>query len=264
MSHPSRPLNPARLSALSALFSLPVVAAELEFSRIDGTGAAAPEQAAPLTVQRCQAELLTAREWRAIGHCAEARILDFCAGRACARLALAQYGVHGFDLLAAEDRQPLWPKGLVGSITHTEGFAAAVVAEQRLVAGLGIDVERLGAVHSDLWPPICTAAELERLRALAPPQQPLAAALTFVAKEAFFKCQYPLAAERFGFEEVELERSTGSPAGGDFHLRVLRASRLDRFLPPEARRGIAGRYLRRGPYLIGALAVSPLLGPAAG
>ena len=34
----------------------------------------------------------------------------------------------------------------------------------RLLRG---DVERIGAVHSELWPPICTAPELERLRALS-------------------------------------------------------------------------------------------------
>lgn len=245
--------NPARLSALSALFALPVVAAELERSSSD----------APLTVQRCESELSTAREWASIRHCAERRILDFCFGRACARRALAEYGVTGFDLLSAEDRQPLWPTGLVGSITHTEGFAVAVVAEQRFVAGIGIDVERIGAVHSELWPPICTPVELERLRSLSMEQQSLAGALTFVAKEAFFKCQYPLAAERFGFDEVELEQATWSQADGEFYLQVGRSSRLDRFLPGQARRRVSGRYMRRGPYLIGAVALPPISEPPA-
>jgi 4'-phosphopantetheinyl transferase EntD len=247
-SSPASIANPARLSALSALFSLPVVAAELELPGAD----------APLTLQRCEVELLTAREWASIRHCAERRILDFCSGRACARRALQEYGVSGFDLLSAEDRQPLWPNGFVGSIAHTEGFAAAVVAESRAAAGLGIDVERIGAVHSELWPPICTAAELERLQALSMEQQLLAGALTFVAKEAFFKCQYPLAAERFGFDEVELEQATWSLAEGEFRLQVCRSSRLDRFLPADTQRCIPGRYTCRGPYLIGAVALSPL------
>jgi 4'-phosphopantetheinyl transferase EntD len=242
------PSNSARLSALSALFSLPVVAAELE----------SPGTDVPLTVQRCETELLTAREWESIRHCAERRIIDFCSGRVCARRALAEYGVNGFDLLSAEDRQPLWPRGLVGSITHTDGFAAAVVAEQRVVAGLGIDVERIGAVHSELWPPICTAPELDRLRALSVEERLLAGALTFVAKEAFFKCQYPLASERFGFDEVEIESATWSRSEGEFRLRVDRSSRLDRFLPRDAQRRIPGRYTRRGPYLIGAVALSPV------
>ena len=248
-SSPAPLSNSARLSALSALFPLPVVAAELESSGTD----------VPLTVQRCETELLTAREWESIRHCAERRIIDFCSGRVCARRALAEYGVNGLrPARRAEDRQPLWPSGLVGSITHTDGFAAAVVAEQRLVAGLGIDVERMGAVHSELWPPICTAPELDRLRALSVKEQLLAGALTFVAKEAFFKCQYPLASERFGFDEVELESATWSQSEGEFRLRVGRSSRLDRFLPRHAQRRIPGRYTRRGPYLIGAVALSPV------
>ena len=47
--------------------------------------------------------------------------------------------------------------------------------------------------------------ELERLRSLSVEQQSLAGALTFVAKEAFFKCQYPLAAERFGFDVLGID-----------------------------------------------------------
>jgi 4'-phosphopantetheinyl transferase EntD len=247
-SSPDPPSNSARLSALSALFSLPVVVAELEFS----------DSHVPLTVQRCETELLTTREWQSIRHCAERRIIDFCSGRMCARRALAEYGISRFDLLSAEDRQPIWPSGLVGSIAHTDGFAAAVVAERRLVSGVGIDVEHMGAVHSELWPPICTAAELDRLRGLSGDEQLLAGALTFVAKEAFYKCQYPLTSERFGFDEVELESAIWSQSEGEFRLRVGRSGQLDRFLPKDAQRRIPGRYTRRGPYLIGAVALSPI------
>ena len=56
------------------------------------------------------------------------RINEFAAGRACARRALATFGMPGAVLLAAPDRQPLWPTGFVGSITHTAGFCAAAVA----------------------------------------------------------------------------------------------------------------------------------------
>ena len=245
--------NPARLSTLSSLFPLPVVVAELDASGADTA----------LTIDRCQTELLTAREWDSIRHCAERRIIDFCAGRLCARRALAEYGVATFDLLSAEDRQPLWPPGFAGSITHSEGFAAAVVAEQRLAAGVGIDAELIDSVHGQLWSHICTNEELERLRSLPPPEQQRAGALTFVAKEAFFKSQYPLVAERFAFDEVELERAEWQAEQGEFCLLVRRASRLDRFLPPQAQRRVSGRCTRRGPYLIGAVALLPMSGDEA-
>src|SRR3984893_9355145 len=53
------------------------------------------------------------------------RIAEFAAGRACARAALAEFGVREFALRAAPDRQPLWPEGFIGSIAHTAGLRAA-------------------------------------------------------------------------------------------------------------------------------------------
>ncbi len=254
---------------LAALFQLPVVAAELpgvatELLRAAGALARTPTASrgvtasTGLTLERAVRALLTEREWDGIRDCAERRMVDFCAGRLCAHRALAEFGIGDFDLLASADRQPLWPPGLTGSITHTEGYGAAVVGDCRSVAALGIDAECVSAVGADLWPAICGTAELERLRALAAEVQAAAAALTFVAKEAFFKCQYPLAAERFEFAEVRLEDADWSAASGSFRLAIERASRLDQFLPRSARRRIEGRFHRQGQYVIAGLALAPI------
>jgi 4'-phosphopantetheinyl transferase EntD len=267
---PAQPrLNPARLSELAALFPLPVVAAELHEVATGLQAAAAGLQREPGQVRGVAASegtaleqaaraLLTQREWDSIHHCAERRMVDFCAGRLCAHRALAEFGVVDFDLLASADRQPLWPRGLTGSITHTEGYSAAVIGERRSVAALGIDAECASAVRAELWPAICGTAELEHLRTLAAEAQAPAAALTFVAKEAFFKCQYPLAAERFEFGEVRLEDAEWQAASGSFRLAIERASRLDPFLPRAARRRIEGRFRRQGPYVIAGLALPPI------
>ncbi|WP_158300908.1 4'-phosphopantetheinyl transferase [Chromobacterium sp. ATCC 53434] len=68
----------------------------------------------------------------------------YLAGRYCAMQALSQAG-HPLpcELPIGEDRSPVWPAGLVGSITHTEGLAAAVVASAGDARGLGIDAERI-------------------------------------------------------------------------------------------------------------------------
>jgi 4'-phosphopantetheinyl transferase EntD len=246
--------NPARLSSLSTLFALPVVAAELQLASHD-PGSDEESGSAPLSIEARARSLLTPREYDSIRHCAERRMWDFCAGRLCAHRALAEFGWVEFDLLAGQDRQPLWPPGLTGSITHTEGFSAAVVAERGSVAALGIDAERISAVHSELWSAICSPSELARLRALAGDSQALAAALTFAAKEAFYKCQYPLAAERFEFGEVHLEETDWEAAAGSFWVTVQRASRLDHFLPSGAHRRLEGRFCRREPYLVTGLAL---------
>ena len=103
----------------------------------------------------------------------------------CARAALAELG-HGDAVIAkGDDGAPVWPSGIVGSITHTNGYAAALVGENRHFAGLGIDAERAGGVTPDLWPRLFTAAEQETLRAQIDPLG--SATLFFSAKEASYK-----------------------------------------------------------------------------
>src|SRR5688572_21941564 len=56
---------------------------------------------------------------------------DFILGRNCARKALAALG-HGNAVIERRGNgAPLWPDGIVGSITHTSGYAAALVADAR-------------------------------------------------------------------------------------------------------------------------------------
>jgi 4'-phosphopantetheinyl transferase EntD len=187
--------NPARISVtLAGLFPAGVIATELR------------SPASPAS--------LTSEERASVAHCDRSRILDFAAGRTCARRALQEFGVSDFSLMAAADRQPLWPPALTGSITHTDGYSAAVVGERRLVHSLGVDAELIDAVRADLWPSICTSMELEILRGLGVARRPLAAALIFVAKEAFFKCQFPVTGAMPGFNEAMVEsRDWGKPAG---------------------------------------------------
>jgi 4'-phosphopantetheinyl transferase EntD len=115
----------------------------------------------------------------------EKRRREFALGRACARAALAGLG-HGEAVIAKGDEgAPVWPAGIVGSITHTKGYAAAVAGESRRFAGVGIDAERKGGVTPQLWPRLFTPTEQEALRARPDPS--LAATLFFSAKEASYK-----------------------------------------------------------------------------
>lgn len=182
--------NPARLSAqLARLFSAGVVAAELLSE-------------APSTV-------LTDSELRSISHCSEKRIQDFTRGRACARRALTELGIHDFSLLPGERREPLWPSEVIGSITHTTGFAAAVVGLRSRIQALGVDCEVISSLSDDLWESICTPAEQAYLASLPQAQAQQWAALIFAAKEAFYKCQFPVSREWVGFEAVTIEAFAG-------------------------------------------------------
>ena len=183
---PADIFNPAQLSTrLGSLFPAGVVAVELLSE-------------APRTV-------LTQDELNSINHCANKRIDDFTRGRACAHRGLSELGVHDFSVLAGQKREPLWPPEIVGSITHTTGFAASVVGRRSEVEALGIDCEVIASVGADLWERICTPAERGRLEQLPQAQAQREAALIFAAKEAFYKCQFPVSREWVGFEDVTIE-----------------------------------------------------------
>lgn len=66
---------------------------------------------------------------------------EFATARSCARTALARLGVPPVPVLASPRGAPRWPAGVVGSITHCDGYRAAAVAYTRDVVSLGIDAE---------------------------------------------------------------------------------------------------------------------------
>ena len=122
-----------------------------------------------------------------VAKAAPKRRRDFALGRACARAALVQLG-HGEVLIGiGEGGAPLWPAGVVGSITHTAGYAAALAAEARLFSGVGVDAERVGGVTQDLWPRLFDTAEREHLMTLVAADRAVRATMLFGAKEACYK-----------------------------------------------------------------------------
>ena len=144
---------------------------------------------------------------------------EFTAGRLCARAALAQLDIHGFPLVVGEARVPVWPAGVVGSISHCRGFCGVAVARAGTVAGLGLDVERADPLEPELVARICTPNERARLRPQAGAPDP--GKLTFCAKESFYKCYFPLTREFLGFQDVEVEFE---PELRGFRARLMRAT----------------------------------------
>jgi len=179
----STPHNPATLS--------------MTFASLIPQGVAAAELRAP-----GDASLLWPAEALFIANAVPKRVQEFAAGRLCARRALAEFGVTDFAVQVAGDRRPVWPESLIGSITHTAGFCAAVVAERARLLALGIDTEVAGAVKAELWSSICVAEELAWLESLQPGARAAAATLIFAVKEAVYKCQYPLTFERLSFRDL--------------------------------------------------------------
>ena len=181
------------------------------------------------------------------------RVQEYAAGRACARAALATFGVQGFALLTADDRQPLWPAGIVGSITHTAGLCAAAVARRASVSAVGIDSEIVGAPTPDIWSTICHPEELAWVGSLAPDRRPAAVTLLFSAKEAFYKCQYPLTREWLDFHDLRLDVSwEDARPGGEFAVQAMRTLRFER----HAGLPLTGRYVFHEQFVSAAVSVT--------
>jgi len=116
---------------------------------------------------------------------------EFTLGRNAARHALRRLGIPAATIgRHPEDRDPVWPAGVVGSISHSHGVAAAACAPADRVLGIGLDLERAGPLGDDLVAEICRPDELAHLRELAPhpvdwPKQ------LFTIKEAAYKAWFP-------------------------------------------------------------------------
>jgi len=188
--------------------------------------------AAAFRLQPGDAPLLYPEEAQHLGKAIAKRVGEFAAGRICARQVLEQLGINGFPLLVREDRRPQWPDGIVGSITHTHGFYAAVAARRNDYRAIGVDAELIGRVGRHLWPKICTAAETAWLESLSEPEQARTGALIFSAKEAFYKCQYGLTESWVGFQDVTLDPQASDLESGRFAVRPLVALKLEQILPP--------------------------------
>jgi 4'-phosphopantetheinyl transferase EntD len=140
----------------------------------------------------------------------EARKREFLAGRVCARAALEELRIHVDGLAAQPDRQPAWPPGIVGSITHSETHCAAAVASAATLGGIGIDIEEVERCEAEILPIICTARELAALNRLPHPRRTHVGALIFSAKEAFYKCQFPVTGAWLNFHDVEVHIASSS------------------------------------------------------
>ena len=135
------------------------------------------------------------------------RKIDFLAGRYCATKAIAKHlGQDDWleEIPIGESRAPLWPLKLIGSITHTKKYGAAIIANDSDYVGIGIDAEALikNASH-DLAKHICCEGELETWLK-RPFSQTELLTLIFSAKETLFKCIYPSQLDFFGFHDARL------------------------------------------------------------
>jgi 4'-phosphopantetheinyl transferase EntD len=150
----------------------------------------------------------------------ERRKREFITARGCAHAALARLGLPPAAILPDRGGAPVWPQGVVGSITHCSGYRAAAVAPAEQVAAVGIDAEPNTPLRTGgMLDVIAREQERARLTELAG-QVPGVCwdKLLFSAKEAVYKAWYPLARCWLGFQSADV---VFDPHRGTFTARLL-------------------------------------------
>jgi 4'-phosphopantetheinyl transferase EntD len=160
-----------------------------------------------------------------VANAVEVRRREFVTARRCAREALAKLGHAPAPIRSGPKREPQWPAGLVGSITHTTRFRAAAVAPRSVLASVGIDTEQNGRLADGVEESITLPGEAEMLVALnrAFPATHWGR-LLFSAKESIYKAWYPLTGRWLGFEDARL---TIDPAGTFSAKLLINGARTD-------------------------------------
>ena len=135
------------------------------------------------------------------------RQLEYQLGRFAARSALR---ILGSDATWLErdpyTRRPLWPKGFVGSLTHTQEHALAFVAPRPPYHGVGVDLEATSRqIDPRIAKHVCTPSELAELHSLPSCDFNLRLLSIFSAKESLYKCFSPqLPQETLRFQDVSI------------------------------------------------------------
>ncbi|WPD76821.1 4'-phosphopantetheinyl transferase superfamily protein [Dickeya fangzhongdai] len=134
------------------------------------------------------------------------RRVEFLSGRACAREALRLAGLTVPDsLLISPHRHPVWPVNIVGSISHCNQRAFAVVAHRQALHSVGMDIEECMTESAlDSVRTLIAKPQELRLAAQTGLAETLVGTLLFSAKESLFKALFADVQRIFDFSCAQL------------------------------------------------------------
>ena len=134
------------------------------------------------------------------------RRAEFAAGRALAHAALGELGAPAGPVLPGRAGEPVWPAGVVGSLTHCQGYQACAVARDTDLAAIGIDAEPSRALPDRVLAAVARGAERSRIAELTAvsPGVPWDL-LLFCAKESVYKAWFAATGQHLGFAGVRVE-----------------------------------------------------------
>jgi 4'-phosphopantetheinyl transferase EntD len=153
-----------------------------------------------------------------IAKAVDKRRREFATSRACARAALDRLGLPPAPILPGLRGAPIWPSGVVGSMTHCDGYRAAALAMAGDVRSVGIDAEPDQPLPDGVLDVIALSSEQAMLRELKGDDRAHWDRLLFSAKESVYKTWFPLTQRWLDFAEA---RITIDPDARTFAVSVL-------------------------------------------
>ncbi|MGL1887998.1 MAG: 4'-phosphopantetheinyl transferase superfamily protein [Reichenbachiella sp.] len=151
----------------------------------------------------CSSEILFETEKNITTEFETKRLKEFCQGRFCAHQCLNHFS-NSAPILKDEYGAPVWPKGLTGSISHTDKMAGAMVAKKDRFRALGLDIELIGRVQPDLWDMLFTPNEIKVFDKTPDHKKNYMSTMFFSMKEAFYKMQFQLSHTFLDFHDCEI------------------------------------------------------------
>ncbi|HEY3590530.1 MAG TPA: enterobactin synthase subunit EntD [Buttiauxella sp.] len=147
-----------------------------------------------------------------LSHAVNKRKAEHLAGRIAANQALKFHGIMDYIPGIGLHREPCWPPGFTGSITHSGNVALATVITDNPLqrTGLGIDFEEIitPQVAEDIYGGIIDCAEKELIGTSSFPFN-YALTLVFSAKESLFKALFRHVGRYFDFSAVSITEIDG-------------------------------------------------------
>lgn len=216
------------------------------------------EQILPATVsvEETREDLLEGRlfaeEQACVEHAVEKRRREFTTARICAHRALARLQLPVQAIPTGEHGEPRWPGGVLGSITHCQGYRACALARASDLIAIGIDAEPDAALPDGVLSAIACAEEQAWVRGQASTAPEISwDRLLFSAKESVYKTVYPLTRRRLDFEDAVI---TIAAEARTFSARLLVEG--PPALPSGPLRTLEGRWLAGDGLVLTAIALT--------
>jgi 4'-phosphopantetheinyl transferase EntD len=158
-------------------------------------------------------------EEAAVNCAVEQRRREFATGRDCARRALRSLGRPPAAIGSGRHGEPLWPPGVVGSITHCAGYRGCALATASNLTSIGIDAEPHEALPEGVLASVATPTERRQLGDLGRQAPEIHwDRLLFSAKECVYKAWFPLTHRWLDFADAEVRVDCDD---GGFSARLL-------------------------------------------